>query len=148
MSNHSLTSAATIASSLNQVSISTVHNTTMAVGVAGVRTITIDLPQDEGGQGLGFSGGELLLLAIGSCYCNDLHRAAARSGISLDSIDLTVSAKWSDKPLQLTDAHVSIRTKTAKCAVDLHQLIKQVDVATSVANSLRSGARITLAVAD
>jgi uncharacterized OsmC-like protein len=47
------------------VHIRTVQNTCVAVGWAGHRTLTIDRETQAGGVGLGFNGGELLLLAIG-----------------------------------------------------------------------------------
>jgi len=34
-------------------------------------------------MGLGFNGGELLLLAIGGCYCNDIFRDATKLGFSV-----------------------------------------------------------------
>src|SRR6266566_6587099 len=54
------------------VRVRTVQDACVAVGWTGHRTLTIDRPEQAGGMGLGFNGGELLLLAIGGCYCNDI----------------------------------------------------------------------------
>src|SRR5260370_42530083 len=51
--------------------VRTVQDACVAVGWTGHRTLTIDRPEQAGGMGLGFSGGELLLLAIGGCYFKD-----------------------------------------------------------------------------
>lgn len=47
-----------------KVSVRTLHDAPTAVGWSGHRTLTIDRPEDAGGLGLGYSGGELLLLAL------------------------------------------------------------------------------------
>ena len=47
------------------VRVRTVQGACVAVGWAGHRTLTVDRPEQAGGMGLGFNGGELLLLAIG-----------------------------------------------------------------------------------
>jgi uncharacterized OsmC-like protein len=43
-------------------------------------------------MGLGFNGGELLLLAIGGCYCNDIFREAAKRGMPIKSVHVDVEA--------------------------------------------------------
>jgi uncharacterized OsmC-like protein len=63
------------------VRVRTVQDACVAVGWAGHRTLTVDRPEQAGGMGLGFNGGELLLLAIGGCYCNDIFREAAKLGM-------------------------------------------------------------------
>ena len=44
------------------VRVRTVQDACVAVGWAGHRTLTVDRPEQAGGMGLGFNGGELLLL--------------------------------------------------------------------------------------
>ena len=43
------------------VRVRTVQDACVAVGWAGHRTLTVDRPEQAGGMGLGFNGGELLL---------------------------------------------------------------------------------------
>jgi uncharacterized OsmC-like protein len=62
------------------VRVRTVQDACVAVGWTGHRTLTVDRPEQAGGMGLGFSGGELLLLAIGGCYCNDLFPRGSEAG--------------------------------------------------------------------
>src|SRR5258708_40193432 len=50
------------------VRVRTVQDACVAVGWTGHRTLTVDRPEQAGGMGLGFNGGELLLLAIGGGY--------------------------------------------------------------------------------
>ena len=47
--------------------------TRASVGRADLHTVVADRPEGKaGGLGLGFNGGELLALAIGGCFCNDM----------------------------------------------------------------------------
>jgi len=80
------------------VRVRTVHDACVAVRWAGQRTLTEDRPEQAGGMGLGFSGGELLLLAIGGCYCNDIFREAAKLGIVITSVQVDVRADWGGDP--------------------------------------------------
>ena len=59
------------------VRMRTLPDTSVAIGWSGSRTVTIDRTKEAGGEGLGFRGGELLLLAIGGCYSNEVYREAA-----------------------------------------------------------------------
>ena len=53
------------------------------VSVATGETIkSLDIPRREPGAGSGINGGEFLMLALATCYCNDLYREAARLGVS------------------------------------------------------------------
>ena len=46
----------------------------------------LSIPAKHAGQGSGVNGGEFLMLALATCYCNDLYREAARRGITLDAV--------------------------------------------------------------
>ena len=72
-----------------------------AVGWAEHRTLTVDRPEQAGGMGLGFFfRGELLLLAIGGCYCNDLFLEAAKLGMVVKSVQVDVQADWGGDPVR------------------------------------------------
>ena len=38
------------------------------------------------GAGSSVNGGEFLMLALATCYCNDLYREAARLGLQIDAV--------------------------------------------------------------
>jgi putative redox protein len=68
------------------VEIRTIEGGSLAVGSSGSRTVTIDRSKEAGGLGLGFNGGELLLLAIGGCYSKDIYREAAKRGVKVKAV--------------------------------------------------------------
>jgi putative redox protein len=77
-----------------KVEIRSLQSRSLAVGSSGSRTVTIDRSTEAGGLGLGFNGGELLLLAIGGCFSNDLYREAPKFGVQIKSIHIEVSCDW------------------------------------------------------
>src|SRR5215813_14497105 len=74
--------------------VRTMRNGSAALGWTGSHAIAIDRTVAGGGLGIGFSGGDLLLLAIGGCYCNDLYREASKLGIVVRSVSVEVGADW------------------------------------------------------
>lgn len=46
-------------------------------------------PKPAGGSSV--SGGELLLLALATCYCNDIYREAAKRNIKVKNIEVEVT---------------------------------------------------------
>lgn len=54
------------------------HRTTLTTN--GI-THAIVIPPKASGFGSSANGGELLFLALATCYCNDIYREAARRGI-------------------------------------------------------------------
>lgn len=70
------------------VELRNLPSTEAAVGWAGGHTIVVDRPDGKaGGMGLGFDSGQLLALAIGGCYCNDLRYVAHDLGIGIGEIE-------------------------------------------------------------
>ena len=53
-------------------------------------THTLPIPPKPEGRGSGTNGGELLFLALATCFCNDVYREAAREGIDVRSVEVEV----------------------------------------------------------
>ncbi len=48
----------------------------------------------ENGYGSSASGGELLFLALATCYCNDIYREAAKKNIKVESVEVDVEGDF------------------------------------------------------
>ncbi|HZW57667.1 MAG TPA: OsmC family protein [Nitrososphaerales archaeon] len=94
-----------------EVHIRTIEGASAAVGWSGPRTVTIDRPESAGGLGIGFNGGELLLLAVGACYTNDLHREAAKRGMTLKIVKVDVWCDWGGDPVRALNVSFSARVE-------------------------------------
>jgi uncharacterized OsmC-like protein len=55
---------------------------------------TLPLPPKPTGPGSAVNGGELLLLALATCFCNDLYREAAHRGLTLTSVAVDCHADF------------------------------------------------------
>jgi putative redox protein len=116
-----------------------------AVGWAGDRTLTIDRPQDAGGMGLGYNGGELLFLAIGACYTNDIFREASKRGINIRSVEVDVKGEWGGDPVRAQNVVFSAKVEAEASEKEIMDLIQQTDRVAEIHNSLRMGTQVTLA---
>jgi organic hydroperoxide reductase OsmC/OhrA len=130
------------------IRVRTVQDACVAVGWTGHRTLTIDRPEQAGGMGLGFNGGELLLLAIGGCYCNDLFREAAKRGMVIKSVQVDVQADWGGEPVRAQNVTYSTRIEAEASVPDILALIEQTDQVAEIPNSLRLGTPVMLAEAQ
>ena len=129
------------------VRVRTVQDACVAVGWTeqGHRTLTVDRPEQAGGMGLGFSGGELLLLAIGGCYCNDIFREATKLGIVIKGVQVDVQADWGGDPVRAQQVTYSTRIEAEASEAEILALIEQTDRVAEIPNSLRLGTPVTLA---
>ncbi|HEX6555012.1 MAG TPA: OsmC family protein [Ktedonobacteraceae bacterium] len=130
------------------VRVRTVQDACVAVGWTGHRTLTIDRPEQAGGMGLGFNGGELLLLAIGGCYCNDLFREATKRGMVIKSVQVDVEADWGGDPVRAQNVTFAARIEAEASEADILALIEHTDRIAEIPNSLRLGTPVTLATAQ
>lgn len=126
------------------VHVHTMHEASTAVGWAGNRTLTIDRPEQAGGMGLGYNGGELLLLAIGACYCNDIFREAAKLDIAVKSVHIDVEGDWGGEPVRAQNVSFSVRVEADGDEAQIRALIEHTDRVAEIHNSLRHGTSVTL----
>jgi len=126
------------------VEIRTLADTSLAIGSSGARTLTIDRTKEAGGTGLGFNGGELLLLAIGGCYSNDMFREAAKRGINVRSVQVTVSADWGGDPVRAQNVTYCVKVEADAPQDAIAELIRHTDQVAEIPNSLRHGTEVKL----
>jgi organic hydroperoxide reductase OsmC/OhrA len=122
-----------------QVSLRNVPGTKAAMGWAGGHTVVIDRAEGRaGGMGLGFNGGQMIALAIGGCFCNDLRYVADAMGVELDTIEVEVAIELDGKPLLVTSATMTVHA-TAAQGVDVAEIIRRAEADSTVSNSVRTG---------
>src|SRR5262245_42288753 len=70
------------------------HRTHRAVVATNGAAREIDIPPRDAGLGSSVNGGELLCLALATCYCNDVYREAASRGIEVTHVGVDVHATF------------------------------------------------------
>lgn len=130
------------------VELRSIEGTQAAMGWAGGHTVVVDRPEGRaGGLGLGFNGGQLLALAIGGCFCNDLRYVAHERGVALGKISLTVTVELEGDPLLATAAFMSVACEMLDGS-DPKDLIERTAGVTMAANSFRRGVPVAIRPAD
>ncbi len=130
------------------VELRNVAGTEAAMGWAGAHTIVVDRPDGTaGGQGLGFNGAQLLALAIGGCFCNDLRYVAHDLGADLDTISVSVTVSLEGDPLITTSARMDV-TCTTLDGSDPAEIVKNAKATCMVSNSLARGIPVAIELSD
>lgn len=102
------------------------------------------IPAKAAAPGSAVNGGEFLLLALATCYCNDLYREAARLGIAVDVVEVEAAAVFPGIGLAATDIRYRVRVDSPADAATVAELIRQTDAVAEVHNTLRAGVPVTL----
>lgn len=127
------------------VQLRSIPDTKAALGWAEGHTIVVDRPDGKaGGMGLGFNGGQLLGLAIGGCFCNDLQYVAHDMGIRLVSIQVDVSITFEGTPMLVKEARMQVAATPVNENADIGAVIARAKDISSVSNSLRRGVPVQI----
>ncbi len=105
---------------------------------------SISIPPRTEGFGSSANGGELLFLALATCYCNDIYREASKSGIKVEMVEVEVSGDFGAVGEPATN--VSYRAKVSAKASEeaIHQLMVHTDTVAEIQNTLRIATPVRL----
>ena len=120
---------------------------TFTGGVNG-RSLAIDRCSNGGRSGDGATSGELLCLAVGAGYADELLLEAERRGIRVDRAHVTVEAETQSGGRRTSDLAVSVRVETSADEPAIMELIEHTDRVSDVLKSLRLGTPVRLADAQ
>lgn len=113
--------------------------TRAATGQAGTHSVIADRPDGKaGGMGLGFNGGELLALAIGGCFCNDLQALADEAGVAIADLSISVTLDFDGVPSRTVGARMAVACKLDDGS-DAADLVERAKRLTNIGNSVRAG---------
>jgi organic hydroperoxide reductase OsmC/OhrA len=104
------------------------------------------LPIAPKSEGLGSSvnGGELLFLALATCYCNDLYREARKRNIEIHAVRVEVTGEFSGEGQPATNIAYSASIDGTAPRSDLLDLLQHTDTVAEIQNTLRSSVPVTL----
>ena len=104
----------------------------------------LSIQAKDSGPGSGVNGGELLMLALATCYCNDLYREAARLGIKLDAVEVVATANFAGVGLAASDIRYWAKVSSPADATTIADLLQQTDAVAEVHNTVRAGVPVVL----
>ena len=106
---------------------------------------SLPVPAKTSGNGSGINGGEFLMLALATCYCNDLYREAQRMGISLSRIEVEAKAEFAGVGLAARNIQYRANVESSASPEKITDLIRQTDAVAEVHNTIRAGVPVVLA---
>jgi uncharacterized OsmC-like protein len=130
------------------VHVRSAHEGSFSVGWTGRHSLVIDRGPDDGGQGMGFNGGQLLLLALGACFANDVFREADKRGLEVLGVRVVVECDWAGDPPRAQNVRYSVRVEAEASEDEILELIQHVDEIAEVHNTLRTGNTVELLEAE
>lgn len=105
---------------------------------------SVSIPAKLSGPGSAVNGGELLLLALASCYCNDIYREAAKRNIPITSVEVQASATFGSEGqpgMNFRYKPVIVSTASPEQIADL---VRFTDTVAEIHNTLRAGTVVHL----
>jgi len=110
----------------------------------GDKANTLNIEPRSNGRGSSISGGEVLFLAIATCYCNDIYREGIKLGITVDNIEVDVDGDFMAAGEPALNVTCRIRVAAQAKEEEIRKLIEHTDSIAEIPMSLRNGTPISL----
>ena len=123
------------------ISASAKHEVSVRTGAA---SQPLAVPRKPAGGGSAINGGEFLMLALATCYCNDLYREALRLGIVITSAQVEATAEFPGIGLAATNIRYRAIVESSAAPEVVAELLRQTDAVAEVHNTVRSGVPVEL----
>ena len=105
---------------------------------------SIVIPPKVSGFGSSINGGELLFLALATCYCNDLYREAGKREIKVQQVEVEVEGDFGGEGDPATNVTYRVKVTAQASEEDIRALIEQTDRLTEIQNTLRRGTSVVM----
>jgi organic hydroperoxide reductase OsmC/OhrA len=105
---------------------------------------SIVIPPKPSGFGSSLNGGELLFLALASCYCNDIYREARRMDIRVTSVEVEVQGDFGEPGEPAKNVTYRAKVTAQASQPEIQQLMLQTDRMAEIQNTLRVGTPVEL----
>lgn len=116
------------------------HQVTLRVGER-EQALSI-APKPSGGSSV--SGGELLFLALATCYCNDIYREAAKRSIAVKSVEVEVHGDFEAEGKPASNIVYRAKVDADASEEQIRQLMIHTDTVAEIQNTLRLGAPVKM----
>ncbi len=107
-------------------------------------TRRIEIDHKSSGQGSSVNGGELLMLSIATCFCNDLYREANKRNIAISSIEIEASGEFNAEGESGYNFTYKAKVTADVPQDEIAELIAHTDKVAEIHNTLRKGVSVAL----
>src|SRR5512143_1952847 len=102
------------------------------------------IPPKPTGFGSSANGGELLFLALATCYCNDIYREAAKRGLRVEHVAVEVEGEFGAEGEPARNVAYRAKVTAQASEAQIRELMNQTDRVAEIQNTLRLGTVVTL----
>jgi uncharacterized OsmC-like protein len=106
---------------------------------------SIVIPPKPTGYGASANGGELLFLALATCYCNDIHREAAKRNIKLDRVEVEVDGDFGTEGEPAKNVTYRAKVTAQASEEEIRELMEFTDTVAEIQNTLSIETPVVLA---
>lgn len=96
------------------------------------------------GYGSSINGGELLLLSLATCFCNDIYREANKRKISIDAVEVECTGDFGADGEPGSNFQYKANVISNASPEEIKDLINLTDKIAEIHNTLRKGLKVTL----
>jgi uncharacterized OsmC-like protein len=112
------------------------------------REHSLDIPPRESGFGSSASGGELLFLALATCYCNDIYREAAKREIRVERVEVEVEGDFEAEGGPASNVIYRARVAARASEAEVRALMEHTDRVAEIQNTLRAATPVQLSAVE
>lgn len=105
---------------------------------------SLEIPPKSSGFGSSANGGELLCLALATCYCNDIYREAAKWGIKVEWVEVSVEGEFGAEGEPARHFIYEAKVRAQASEEDIRSLMNHTDKLAEIQNTLRQVTPVVL----
>ena len=105
---------------------------------------SINIPPKPTGYGSSANGGELLFLALASCYCNDIYREAEKRNIKVERVEVTVEGDFGGEGESGKNVTYHAKVFAQANENEIREMMKFTDTLAEIQNTIRTGTPVVL----
>ena len=105
---------------------------------------SIEIPPKATGYGSSANGGELLFLALATCYCNDIYREAAKRNIKVEHVEVEVQGEFGAEGETAKNMTYQAKVFAQASEEEIREIMEFTDTVAEIQNTLRIGTPIAL----
>lgn len=96
------------------------------------------------GYGSSVNGGELLMLSLATCFCNDIYREANRRNLEITGVEVIVNGEFGDIGEPASNITYSAKVASEEPEEEINKLIQHTDQIAEIHQTLRKGISVKL----